>query len=91
METTMTDVWYMTKEWYEYFNNLMTVVSNQPDNDEGIALLKELRRLSADYHSMSLRYTQNDVSDSDLESIKDSFNASKAAIESWVESKNITE
>ena len=87
----MTDVWYMTKEWNEYFNNLSAVVSGLPDNDEGMTLVRALRQLAVDYHSMSLRYTQNDVSDSDLESMKDAFNATKAAIESWVDSKNITE
>lgn len=84
----MTDTWYTTKEWYAYFNNLTTEVSNDAS---GFALLLELRQLASEYHNTSISYQNGNASNDQLMTIKESFYTAKTAMENWLTEKNTTE
>lgn len=83
----MADLWYRTKEWNSYINNLGASLA---DNEEFNELMLNLRIAAADYHKASIGYTKRDVSESVLISCKEEFEKSKNLVEHFLE-QNSTE
>lgn len=79
----MSDIWYKTKEWFEYWNNIsnFTIAS---ESTEAIEILKQLRSAAENYHQSSLQYSARNISADELKSYKNIFVELKNNLDNWV-------
>lgn len=78
----MAELWYKTKEWSEYMNEVGTLLQEDDDRYE---TLYNLRLAAAEYHKGSLLFTKRNINSTELQRLQDNFVELKNQVDEWKE------